>query len=145
MALQPAALSNQSSRATHLNQEKKRMKKLLLLAIASACSAAVWASPSCDRLAKIADDNGTMFGTKYSFVVQGNKGFRTYFHSAPSNQCKIKNLFVIPKDSVIAYQEFKNENQTWLYVMYIDRNGNDTSGWVKARDFKISGSLSPAR
>lgn len=121
------------------------MKKILILTTTMIFSVGAWASPYCDRLAKIADDNGLMFGTKYSFIVKGQKGFRTYFHSAPSNECKIKNLFVIPKDSVIAYQEFKNENQTWLYVMYIDKDGNDTIGWVKERDFKISGSLSPVQ
>lgn len=116
------------------------MKKLLLLMLL-ACSSGAYAQVNCSQLSEIADDNGLMYGTKYIFVVQGNKGFRTYFHSAPSNQCKIKNLFVIPEDSVIAYQEFKNENQTWLFVMYVDKNGNDTTGWVKERDFKISGSL----
>lgn len=98
---------------------------------------------NCAQLSKIADDNGLQYGTKASFVVQGEKGFRTYFHSAPSSQCKIKELFLIPKDSVIAYQEFKNQNKTWLYVMYIDKNGKDTSGWMLESDFKMSGSLSP--
>lgn len=104
-------------------------------------SSGAYAQVNCSQLSKIADDNGLMYGTKYSFIVQGNKGFRTHFYSAPSTQCKISDLFLIPKDSVIAYQEFKNENQTWLYVMYVDKNGNDTTGWVKGRDFKISKSI----
>ena len=120
------------------------MKKIILsAALFVLCGKA--SALTCSQLAKIADDNGIAYGTKYSFVVKGSKGFRTYFHSAPSSECKIKQLFLIPKDSVIAYQEFKNQNRTWIYVMYIDKNGNDTSGWVKARDFKVSGSLSPAR
>jgi len=65
-----------------------------------------WAD-NCDKLSKIADDNGAIYATKYSFTVIGNKGYRSYFHSAPSNQCKLKNLFIIPKDSVIVYQEFR--------------------------------------
>lgn len=97
---------------------------------------------NCAQLSKIADDNGSMYGTKYSFVVQGQKGFRTYFHSAPSAQCKIKDLFLIPNDSVVGYQEFTNENRTWLYVMYVDKNGRDTSGWMLTKDLKISGSVS---
>lgn len=118
------------------------MKKLLLL-IFLACSSGVYAQVNCSQLSELADNNGTMYGTKYIFIAQGNKGFRAYFHSAPSNQCKIKNLFVIPQNSVIAYQEFKNENKTWLFVMYIDKNGNDITGWVKEQDFKISSSLGP--
>ena len=117
------------------------MKKLLLIACCMV-SGGAWAG-SCDRLSKIADDNGAHYGTKYSYTVIGNKGFRTYFHSAPANECKLKDLFIIPQDSVIAYQEFKNQNQTWMFVMYIDKNGNDSTGWVKAKDFKISGRFSP--
>lgn len=115
----------------------------ILLSMILACSSGAYAQVNCLQLGKIADDNGVMYGTKYFFVAQGDKGFRAYFHSAPSNQCKIKNLFVIPRDSVIAYQEFKNENQAWIFVMYVDKNGIDTTGWVKARDFKISSSLGP--
>ena len=92
----------------------------------------------CETLSKVAEERGIYYGTKYSFIVQGEKGFHSYFYSAPSIQCKIKQLFLIPKDSVIAYQEFRNENQTWLYVMYIDKNGNDTEGWMPARNLKIS-------
>lgn len=121
------------------------MIKILLLAILSTLSFGALANSACDKLDKIADENGTMYGTKYNFVVTGPKGFRSYFHSAPSSQCKIKDLFIITGDSVIGYQEFKNENQTWLYVMYIDKNGNDTSGWIKLKDLKISGRLSPSQ
>ncbi|NNG82931.1 hypothetical protein [Acinetobacter sp. ANC 5378] len=118
------------------------MKKIALITtLLIVCGKA--SALTCSQLSKIADDNSIMYGTKYSFVVKGQKGFRTYFHSAPSAQCKIKQLFLIPKDSVVAYQEFKNENKTWLYIMYIDKNGKDTSGWMLERDFKISGSLSP--
>jgi hypothetical protein len=118
------------------------MKKIFLLTLL--ISGWAWAK-TCDYLSKIADDNGIPYGTKYSFTVQGTKGFRSYFHSAPSSECKLKGVFIIPNDSVIAYQEFKNEKQTWLYVMYIDKDGNDTSGWVKARDFKLSGRFSPVQ
>lgn len=47
---------------------------------------------TCMQLAKIADDNADTPRTKYSFVVKGGKGFRTYFHSAPSHECKIDGL-----------------------------------------------------
>lgn len=113
-----------------------------LLPIMLCISGGAWANTDCDRLSNIADDNGVFYGTKYIYTVQGPKGFRTNFHSAPSEQCKIKNLFLIPSDSVIAYQEFKNENHTWLYVMYIDKNGNDTTGWMREKDLKVASKLS---
>ncbi|MHA3055526.1 hypothetical protein E0H77_09560 [Acinetobacter sp. ANC 4633] len=94
---------------------------------------------TCMQLAKIADDNADTPRTKYSFVVKGGKGFRTYFHSAPSHECKIDGLFIIPQNSVIAYQYFKNQNKQWMYVMYIDENGKDTEGWVLKSDFKMTG------
>lgn len=118
------------------------MKKLVFI-FCCILSIDSYAAHSCDRLAQIADKHGVMYGTKYSFTVVGKKGFRSYFHSAPSEQCKLKNTFIIPNDSVIAYQDFKHENQDWMYVMYIDKNGNDTSGWVKAKDFKVSSRMSP--
>ncbi|WP_111891234.1 hypothetical protein [Acinetobacter sp. MB5] len=119
------------------------MKKSYLFAISCLISSSLYASPNCDQLAKIADDNGANYGTKYSYTVKGPKGYRSYFHTAPSEKCKMKNVFIIPKDSVIAYQEFKNENELWLYVMYISNNGVDTEGWVKAKDFKVSGRINP--
>ena len=118
------------------------MKKIALItALLTICGNA--SAFTCNELSRIADENSIQYGTKYSFVVQGQKGFRTYFHSAPSAQCKIKQLFLIPKDSVVAYQEFKNEKETWLYVMYFGKDGNTTEGWVLEKHFKISGSLSP--
>ncbi len=120
---------------------KFTMKYFLLLALFISFGTLA----DCSKLSKIADDNSQDYGTKYSYTVQGQKGFRSYFHSAPSNSCKVKDLFLIPKDSVIAYSEFKNENQTWLFVMYVDKNGNDTEGWLKQRDLKLSGSVDPVR
>ncbi|WP_269915027.1 hypothetical protein [Acinetobacter sp. HY1485] len=118
------------------------MKKLTLIFLCL-FSSTIWAD--CNSLAHIADTNSVQYGTKYIFYVKGQKGFRTYFHSAPSQQCLIKNLFIISKDSVIAYQTFKNEGQTWMYVMYVATDGNTTEGWVKEHDFKIGGSIDPVQ
>lgn len=96
---------------------------------------------SCKELSKITDDNAGVLRTKYSYNVKGNKGFRTYFHSAPSNQCKIKGLFIIPNDNVIAYSYFTYENTDWMYVMYTNKNGDETYGWVKVKDFQEQGKI----
>jgi hypothetical protein len=115
------------------------MKKLLLLSLL--VTGGAWAD--CSELNKLADKNGIHYGTKYSFIVKGVKGHRAYFHSAPANKCKYTNTFIIPNDSVIGYQEFSNEKQNWIYVMYISKDGTDTSGWIKEKDLKISGRYSP--
>lgn len=97
---------------------------------------------ACENLSKIANENSLQYGTKYAFKVQGLKGTRVHFHSAPSKYCVNKNLFIIPNDSVIAYQEFINENQQWFYAKYIDKDGNDHDGWFLQENFKLSGSIS---
>ena len=96
---------------------------------------------SCEELTKVAEDNSGISTTKYTYTVQGKKGFRTYFHSAPSTKCKIKELFLIPKDSVIAYSYFIYENKKWMNIMYIDKKGNYPTGWVLEKDFKEQGKI----
>jgi hypothetical protein len=115
------------------------MKNLILTTVF--LSSGAWAN--CEDLNKLADKDGVYYGTKYAFTVKGEKGYRAYFHSAPSNKCKYAKTFIIPNDSVIGYQEFKNEKQNWIYVMYISKDGTDTSGWIKEKDLKISGRISP--
>ncbi|MEG0359848.1 MAG: hypothetical protein RR598_11335 [Anaerorhabdus sp.] len=102
---------------------------------------------SCTELEKIANDNraeypvyiyenGGPAPTQYSpyqSIVKGSKGFKTYFHTAPSTQCKIKNLFMIPHDLVNVNYDFNYRNQHWLHVTYWNK-GNDTSGWILAKD-----------
>ena len=45
------------------------MKKLLLLAIASTFSAGAWASPTCDKLAKIAELNASNYGDEATALI----------------------------------------------------------------------------
>lgn len=118
------------------------MKKSYLFAISCLISSSLYASPNCDQLAKIAENNGEVQGL---YKVKSLKGLRSYFYSAPSEQCKSKNVFIISKDTVFMYQKVKNENQWWMYVMYTANDGvTDTQGWVKVRDFdKLAGRTSP--
>jgi len=119
----------------------ERLKLNLLICLACLISAETsWAKQDCNQLNEIAKKDGPLYlSKKPTYQVIGNKGFRTYFYSAPSNACKIKSLFLIPKDNVYAYQEFKNGNETWIYVMYQDKNDTYPSGWMKKSDFRING------
>ncbi len=69
-------------------------------------SAGTWAR--CENLNRIAEKKGIHYETEYSFVVQGPKGHRAYFHSAPANKCEYTKSYIIPNDSVIGFQEFSN-------------------------------------
>lgn len=103
---------------------------------------------SCNELEKIADDNKAIYNPylynddtgaptnydPYQSTVKGNKGYRTYFHSAPSAQCKIKNLFIIANDTVTVDYSFRYENQEWLSVTYWNKHADSTSGWIVAKD-----------
>lgn len=62
---------------------------------------------------------------------------RLYFHSAPSDQCKLTS-FIIPKDDVTVYQR----HNEWSYVMYVHpKTGEDTSGWVHSRRLELRGTF----
>lgn len=121
-------------------QSHLRISKILIYAIFLLCSFKVSAS-SCQELAKIAENSSGIATTKYTYTVQGKKGFRTYFHSGPSAKCKIKDLFIIPKDNVIAYSYYKYENKNWMYIMYMDKNGKYPFGWVLEKDFRQDGTI----
>lgn len=74
------------------------------------------------------------------FQVQGNKGLRVYFHTAPSKKCKQHNIFIIPEDSVIAYKDIQYNNETWVNVMYIGKH-NEVQGWIKKKYLKETGHI----
>lgn len=107
------------------------MKKLLLLATALTFSAGAWASPTCDKLAKIADLNASNYGDEATALIQGKKGARVYFHTAPSAQCKSK-AFIIPNDKVAILQDIVSNNETWAYVSFVNnKTSKITQGWIK--------------
>ncbi|MDY6450715.1 hypothetical protein [Acinetobacter faecalis] len=114
------------------------MKKLLLIS-ALLFSGGVWASPNCLQLAEIADDNYTELDALTLYKVSGEKGFRSHFYSAPSKACKISQVFVIPKDTIVAYYSFNNEGQQWLYAVYTNKNNVKTTGWLRKNTLIFAG------
>jgi len=109
------------------------MKKLILL-ILLACSTGVYAQVNCSQLSEIADDNYTELEALTLY-----KGFRSYFYSAPSKACKKNQVFVIPKDTVVAYYSFNNEGQQWLYAVYTNKNNVKTTGWLRENTLIFAG------
>ena len=96
---------------------------------------------SCVALNSQSSQRSVMYQPKLSLEVKGQKGFRAYFYTAPAEQCKQKSRFLIPKDSVISYEEIHINNQTWISVMYIRTDGSTVEGWMKKKDFKQTGKI----
>ena len=57
---------------------------------------------------------------------------RLYLHSAPSDRCQMKGVFVIEGDVLTVYKSFEG----WANVMYIAKNGDDFMGWVLEKRIK---------
>ena len=68
---------------------------------------------------------------------------RVYFHSAPSNTCKIKDLFMIKNDHITAYSTYDDGQEQWVSIMYFSKRLGDTiQGWSKLKDFEYTGTMS---
>lgn len=66
---------------------------------------------------------------------------RLQFYSAPNLRCPLDGVFVIPRDSLVAYAQ---TNDGWSSVMYLNpRTGNDVSGWVRSARLKQTGTVGP--
>jgi hypothetical protein len=60
---------------------------------------------------------------------------RLHFHEAPDEACANKKIFVIPGDSLTVYSSL--EDESWLEVNFIAKDGEDYTGWVKADRVEI--------
>ncbi|MCS3471478.1 hypothetical protein M2401_005242 [Pseudomonas sp. JUb42] len=59
---------------------------------------------------------------------------RVHFHLAPDDACANKKIFVVPGDAVTIYSIL--EDQSWLEVNFVAKDGEDYTGWVKADRIK---------
>ncbi len=109
---------------------------LCLLAIAPFANASV----DCRALDAKANDTGDRIpGYDAGRIVIGKD--RAFFHSAPDAACRIKGVFVIPGDRLIAYTEYKG----WTAVMFVNlKTGTDSEGWIESSRLKADGTgISP--
>lgn len=80
---------------------------------------------SCTEINKNSLLNQTVFSPKKELII--SQVGRTYFYSAPDENCKIdKNLFIIKNDHVEVLGEFKE----FYNVIYHKRNGDNVTGWI---------------
>ncbi len=61
---------------------------------------------------------------------------RAYFHSAPRADC-VTGVFVIPGDFITVYKP----SGEWLNVMYVARDGKETSGWLLEKRVRLRQAL----
>jgi hypothetical protein len=88
---------------------------------------------------KIGTDRAPIFSPPLSEVVAG--AGRLQFYSAPNPRCRMEGVFVIPKDSLIAYAQ---TDDGWTSVMYFNpRTGEDVAGWVRSARLKVTGTIGP--
>lgn len=63
---------------------------------------------------------------------------RLYLHTGPDEKCLNKKLFVVPGDSLIAYNMY-GTNGEWSSVMYVAKDGTDFHGWVLTNRLRFIG------
>ena len=121
---------------------KKSIFALITAALCASTSLSLHANTkTCQSLALQAEQDAMMFHPHHFFEVKGQKGFRSHFYTAPAEQCKQRNLFLVPKDAVIAYESVDRAGQSWMSVMYVRKDGSTVTGWMKEKDFKLTGKI----
>lgn len=116
------------------------MLKLLSIFCVLSISSSVIASNDCSELNSNIQNQNNQIAPVWILLVKAKH--RVHFHSAPTKNCKSKDLFIIHGDSVTAYNLYKDSHQQeWVYVMYYSKRQNLESeiveGWVKLKDFEI--------
>lgn len=113
------------------------MNKIILLVVTMFLSCGAFANVSCSKLSNLADNNYKELDALELLQVAKNLNPRVYFHSAPSEKCKISQLFIIPSDVALAYYLFRNEDQDWVYITYTGKDNKKTAGWVQRKYFNF--------
>lgn len=91
------------------------------------------AEQACTKLSKQTDSVDDNYRPPLEAKVISNK--KLYLYAAPDAQCKMKGVFVIKGDSLTVYKPYKK----WVNVMYINKDGEDYTGWVSSKQIKING------
>ncbi|MFN3291009.1 MAG: hypothetical protein ACK410_11460 [Acinetobacter sp.] len=120
--------------------ELKYMKTLLSIALF--CSVApLLHAEDCVKLEEKAEQKEVQIIPRWGMKVIAPT--RVYFHSAPSDACKIKDLFMIKNDHITAYSTYDDGQEQWVSIMYFSKRLGDTvQGWSKLKDFEYTGTMS---
>jgi hypothetical protein len=111
---------------------------LVALTVLSLSAPAFAAKAVCNSISKQVENEEVFFSPPATHEVIGDE--RLYFYTAPNDNCRSKDVFVIPGDTLITYTEFKG----WYSVMYINpKTGKDYDGWVRSERLKRTGTIRP--
>ncbi len=91
-----------------------------------------WAG--CAEINSVAEQNQILIPTDESGYVVNDTN-RVYIYSAPNEDCKINELFIVHGDLINAYADY----QGFSSVMYFKKNGDTVSGWVHSDSIKSTG------
>lgn len=106
-----------------------RLSLFCLFVFSSLSQAAV----NCSALAEKISGTAPEFHPVLGGEVIGTG--RVHFYIAPDEACANKKIFVVPGDSLIIYSILQDES--WLEVSFVAKNGQDYTGWVKADRVKM--------
>jgi len=102
------------------------------LALVSPCAVA---GPDCKAFENFSDIQGSRVLADLSEHVVIGKD-RLYFHSSPYLNCRLRDVFILPGETVNAYVEFAG----YTAVMYLNRKtGEDAVGWVESARLRATG------
>ena len=93
------------------------------------------ADPDCGALDAQGNTEGVRIPGHLAMREVIGKG-RAHFYSAPSEACPTRDVFVVPRDSLIAYVEYRG----FTAVMYLNpKTGVDVEGWVRTSRLRETG------
>ncbi len=97
----------------------------------------------CEKIESLVEQKEAHLIPRWGMAVVSPQ--RVYFHSAPNDACKIKDLFIVKNDHVTAYTIYNDGKQDWVSIMYFSQRLGDTvQGWAKFKAFKKTGTMSPS-
>lgn len=89
---------------------------------------------ACDEINSFAEIEQDVFKSADSGYVVTASG-RTYLYSAPNENCKLKDVFLVSGDKIDVYAEYSG----FLSMMYLKKNGEPVTGWIHLNSVKPIG------
>ena len=92
-----------------------------------------WSAAHADQTSCRSPDQTVILKPALGYEVAGTG--RLYFHFAPTEHCVDKKIFVVPRDRLVAYEEYGS----WTWVAYKSKGDKSYEGWVYTSRLKFVG------
>ncbi len=110
------------------------MIKISLTFVALIICANASANTQCETIQNKSEKEQVYLDKSKNIFEVVSKG-RLHFNNAPSKECKVKSLFLVPGDKVIGYSEYNG----FTSVAYFKENGDSVDGWLDTSQLKNTG------